>query len=296
MSSSATPPSPPRAELEEILRTAIDAARAGGRTTLEYFRRAVPVEQKPDGSPVTVADRASEAAVRESIRARYPDSRIIGEEGGTLAGDPRVTWIVDPIDGTKSFVRGVPLYGVLIGVEVEGVPVVGVAYLPALDEIVHAARGLGCRWNGRPARVSSVEELSEATVLTTSVRAVERRGVPFRRLIAATGLHRGWGDCYGHVLVATGRAEIMLDPSVSVWDNAPFLPILEEAGGRFTDWSGAATIWGSDSLSTNGRLHEGALELLAGASPNPRAEPSRGGPSAGRGRRSPPRRARSRRP
>lgn len=260
-------PARSRDELQDLLDVAVEAARAGGRVALEYFGREFAVETKPDGSPVTPADRASEAAIRERIRARYPDHAILGEEGGASAGEGRVRWIIDPIDGTKSFVRGVPLFGVLVGVEVEGAAVVGVAFLPALGELVEAARGLGCRWNGKPARVSVVDDLADATLLTTSVRGIERRGVPYRRLMDATGLQRGWSDCYGHVLVATGRADVMLDPHVSVWDNAPFLPILREAGGRFTDWRGTETIHGSDSVSTNGRLHERVLSLLSGASP-----------------------------
>ena len=259
------PPTP--AELQELLGVAVEAARAGGRRALEDFGREIPIETKPDGSPVTRADRASEEVIRERIRARFPDHAILGEEGGASPGDHWVTWILDPIDGTKSFVRGVPMWGVLVGVEVAGAPVIGVAFLPALGELVEAAQGLGARWNGRPARVSSIDDLGQATLLTTSVRAIEQRDVPFRRLIDATGLQRGWGDCYGHVLVATGRADVMLDPHVSVWDNAPFLPILREAGGRFTDWRGTETIHGADSVSTNGRLHERVLELLSGASP-----------------------------
>lgn len=254
-------------DLSELLRVAIDAAREGGRRTLEYFGREFRVETKPDGSPVTAADRASEEAIRDVIRRRFPAHSIEGEESGSEPGDPRFVWIIDPLDGTKSFVRGVPLYGVLVGVEVDGRASVGVAYLPALDEIVEAARGLGCRWNGRVARVSAVDRLADALLLTTSVRALERRGIPFGRLIEASGLQRGWGDCYGHVLVATGRAEAMLDPHVAPWDNAPFLPILEEAGGRFTDWKGRPTIRSPDCLSTNGRLHDRLLELLHDARP-----------------------------
>jgi histidinol-phosphatase len=261
------PEAPSERELRELLRLAIDAARAGGRRSLEYFGSDLHPETKPDGSPVTAADRASEAAIRECIRARYPDDVIVGEEGGTNGTDRRVTWIVDPIDGTKSFIRGVPLYGVLIGVEVGGEPAVGVALLPALNELVEAAAGLGCRWNGTTAHVSSTSSLAESTLLTTSVRAVERRGVPFRRLVEATGLQRGWSDCYAHVLVATGRADIVIEPVMSVWDNAPFLPILREAGGRFTDWQGRDTIHGPDAVGSNGRLHDQVLELLRGASP-----------------------------
>ncbi len=211
---------------------------------------------------MTRFDRASEAAIRRVIRARWPEHRILGEEGGETGTDPRVRWVVDPIDGTKSFVHGVPMFSVLIGVEVDGRPVVGVIHLPALGETVEGAVGLGCRWNGRRAHVSGIGTLAEAMLLTTSVRAVEQRGVPFRRLWEATASQRGWSDGYGYALVATGRAEVMLDAGMSPWDAAPLVPILAEAGGRFTDWKGSTTIYGGDGVGTNGRLHAAVLRLL----------------------------------
>jgi histidinol-phosphatase len=248
--------------LHEFLGVARAAARAGGARTLEYFGRRLLPDVKKDGSPVTIADRQSEAAIREVISAAYPDHTILGEEGGLDAKKPGVRWIVDPLDGTKSFIHGVPLYGVLVGVEIAGVPQVGVIYLPALQELVEAASGLGCRWNGEPARVSEVADLGAATVLTTSVRGLEEAGVPFRKLAAASRIQRGWGDCYGYALVATGRADVMIDSGVQIWDAAPLLPILEESGGRFTDWEGTPTIVGKNAVGTNGRLHDAVLKIL----------------------------------
>ncbi len=248
--------------LGALLDVARTAARAGGRRTLESFGGRVPAETKDDGSPVTPSDRAAEDEIRRVIRRAFPGHTIVGEEGGEAPGDPNFRWIIDPIDGTQSFIHGVPLYAVLVAVEVAGRPSVGVIHLPALDETVEAAVGRGCRWNGRTAHVSAIGDLRDATVLTTSVRALESRGVPFRRLASATHTQRGWGDGYGFALVATGRADAMVDVGLKVWDSAPLLPILEEAGGRFTDWHGEATIDAEDVLGSNGAVHAALLKLL----------------------------------
>lgn len=220
------------------------------------------MEQKGDGSPVTVADREAEAEIRRVISTRYPEHGVVGEELGESKPEASIQWIVDPIDGTRSFVRGVPLYGTLIGVEVEGEPVVGVVYLPALDEMVAAARGLGCTRNGRACRVSAVDLLDEALLVVTSETDARRRSGAYSALVERTALQRTWGDCYGYVLVATGRAEVALDPYMNVWDCAPLWTILEEAGGRFSTWSGERTIRGGDAVATNGLLHDAVLGVL----------------------------------
>ncbi len=160
------------------------------------------------------------------------------------------------------FVAGVPLYGVLVGVEVRGEPAVGVVYLPALDEMVAAAAGLGCARNGRPCHVSSTDRLEDALLVTSSVSACQARSGAYDRLAAATRLERTWGDCYGYVLVATGRADVMLDPEMNPWDCAPLLPILREAGGHFADWKGTPTIWGGDAFATNAPLFEPVRDIL----------------------------------
>jgi histidinol phosphatase-like enzyme (inositol monophosphatase family) len=248
--------------LPDLLSVATEAAYLGGRRTLAYFNTGVAVEMKTDDTPVTCADRESERIIRDRIRRTFPDHTVMGEEGGTEEGDPDYRWIIDPIDGTKTFIRGVPLYGVLIGVEVRREPAVGVVYLPALDEMVSAATGHGCHWNGRPAHVSEISTLEEAAVMVTSVRSTMARSDVYERLAAATKFQRTWGDCYGYVLVATGRAEAMLDAAVNPWDCAPLLPILQEAGGQFTTWAGEATIWGKDGVGTNAALHRPVLEIL----------------------------------
>ena len=254
---------PPTAEVRELLDFALELARAAGDHTLRYFGHLVDHAAKSDGSPVTVADREAEALMRERIAQRFPDHGVLGEEFGETHPGARVRWILDPIDGTRSFMRGVPLYGVLVGVEVDRVAAVGVVHFPPLRETVAAGSGLGCTWNGQPCRVSTVARLSDALVLTTDPKALAR-DPGWTALQERAGTVRGWSDCYGHALVATGRAEVMLDPVMHSWDSAPFLPILAEAGGRFTNREGVETIHGGSAVSSNGMLHQDVLEALAG--------------------------------
>jgi histidinol-phosphatase len=248
--------------LEDLRSVAIEAAYLGGRRSLAYFNAGIEVELKSDQTPVTVADREAEQVIRRRIRQVYPTHSLFGEEWGEDKGDPDYKWIIDPIDGTKTFIRGVPFYGTLIGVEVKGQPAIGVAYMPALDEMVSAATGLGCLWNGRPARVSTVADMGKAAVMCTDVRSARKRSGAFDVLAERTLIQRTWGDCYGYVLVATGRAEVMVDPAMSPWDCAPFLPILREAGGHFCTWQGEPTIWGKDAIATNDALYESVLEIM----------------------------------
>ncbi len=263
----------PKSELKDRLLLAYDAALAAGRVTLEYFGRAdLEVDRKADLTPVTAADRAAERELRRVIAAAYPRDAILGEEFGETPGGSGYRWILDPIDGTKSFIQGVPLYGTLVAVEREGRGVVGVIHLPALRETVFAARGLGAHWvqgneDPCPARVSAVPSLAEGLFLTNSITAYgdgpRRRA--FDALIAAARLTRGWGDCYGYALVATGRAEVMVDPKMSVWDAAALQPVLEEAGGTFTDWKGEPTIHGGEGLGTNGAVLDEVLLITRAA-------------------------------
>jgi histidinol phosphatase-like enzyme (inositol monophosphatase family) len=252
--------------LRELLDVAVDAAYLAGRRTLAYFNTGVRSDLKADRTPVTIADREAEQVLRARIARDFPHHAILGEEQGETAGSAgdEYRWILDPIDGTKSFVAGVPLYGVLVGVEVRGAPRVGVIYLPALGDMIAAADGLGCAWNGRPCRVSSVDRLEDALLLTSSISSCQKRSDAFDRLAARTRLQRTWGDAFGYALVATGRAEVMLDPSMNPWDCAPMLPILREAGGRFADWTGAPTIHGPDAFAANDALYEPVLDILRG--------------------------------
>jgi histidinol phosphatase-like enzyme (inositol monophosphatase family) len=250
--------------LSSLLEFAQEAAWQAGKVTLSYFGTGVVPELKSDQTPVTIADRQAEQRLRAMIEARFPDHAILGEEYGETRRGAQYRWILDPIDGTKSFVQGVPLYGVLIGLEREGVPVLGVCNLPALGEMVAAAQGLGCTLNGRRATTSTVTDLSSAVMLATDVDSFSEHGRDdvYYELEGVTRFTRTWGDCYGHILVATGRAELMLDPVMNVWDCAALLPILQEAGGTFTDWDGNATIHGPNAISTNGRLYDEIMTLV----------------------------------
>jgi histidinol phosphatase-like enzyme (inositol monophosphatase family) len=250
----------------DLLDFAVSVAWQAGKVTLEYFHTKLTTEIKPDESPVTIADRRTEQTIRELIATKFPDHSIVGEEYGEQTGIAQYRWIIDPIDGTQSFIRGVPFYGVLIGIEHYDETVAGVVNYPALGEMLYAARGEGCYWNGTRAAVSTVSKLSDAMFLTTGPELFyqSNRGGAFERLSKATQKQRTWGDCYGYGLVATGRADVMVDPIMHVWDCAPLLPILAEAGGKFTDWKGTATIHGGDSIATNGLIHDQVMKLLPG--------------------------------
>jgi histidinol phosphatase-like enzyme (inositol monophosphatase family) len=243
---------------------AIDAAWQAGQLTLAHFQTGVAVERKADESPVTVADRGAEELLRRLIESRFPGHAVVGEEFGETDRDSTYRWILDPIDGTRSFVRGVPLYGVLVSLEIGGEMVVGVVHFPALGEMVAAARGEGCRWNGRVARVSDVSRLDQALVTYTdsAAFALHGRAAVWARIQQAAHTVRGWGDCYGHCLVATGRAELMIEPIISSWDGAALVPILREAGGTYTDWNGDVTIYSGQAVSTNGALFDQVMEII----------------------------------
>jgi len=254
-----------RTEVRELLDFATELAQEAGDLTLRYFGNVIEHDAKGDGSPVTIADREAEQLIRARVEARYPEHSILGEEYGESNAGARVRWILDPIDATRSFMRGVPLYGVLIGIEVEGEAVVGIAHFPPLREMVAAGQGLGCTWNGKPCKVSDVDAVEQAVVTTTDVERLLSRplGPGWRRVQQQVAFSRTWGDCYGHALVATGRIEAQVDPVMAPWDAGPFLTIATEAGGKFTTLDGHATIHGGSGVSSNGRIHDWLLEELA---------------------------------
>jgi histidinol phosphatase-like enzyme (inositol monophosphatase family) len=251
-------------ELKELLQFAVELARGAGDITLQYYRKQPETSTKSDGSYVTIADRQAEGYLRKQIAAAFPDDGVLGEEEGESIGRSGRRWIVDPIDGTFAFVHGVPFYGVLIALEIDGEMSVGVVNMPALGEVVSAAKGIGCFLNGEPARVSATRELKDALLLSTDFAACARYGFgpAAERLQVRAKTSRTWGDCYGYVLVATGRADVMLDPVMNLWDCAPLLPIMEEAGGTFTDWRGKRTAAGGNAVATNGHLFEEVMTLI----------------------------------
>ncbi|MEE8441312.1 MAG: inositol monophosphatase family protein [Spirochaetia bacterium] len=262
------------AQRREYLDFAREIAREAGQVTLAYFRRDLETETKADRTPVTIADRESETLLRRRIRSRYPNHGILGEEEGLTAGRDDLTWVLDPIDGTKSFVLGVGQYAVLVALVSsrytgEGpLPAsaveVGIIYVPPLDEMVSAARGLGATWhNGvheAPARVSGIDSLKTARIGTTDFADLARREPSiFAGIVESGAMTRTWGDAYGYMLVATGRYEVMIDPIMNPWDIGPLPVIIAEAGGRFTDLSGDGGL-GASGIASNGVLHD---ELLA---------------------------------
>jgi histidinol phosphatase-like enzyme (inositol monophosphatase family) len=254
-----------------LLDEAVALVRAAGELTLEWFRNeALAVEHKGDGTPVTQADKAAERLLREELARRFPDDAVIGEEEPSSAGTSGRTWVIDPIDGTKSFTHGVPLYSNLLAMYDDEGCAIGVINLPALGETVYAGRGLGCFADGQSARVSTRATLAGGCVCTSGLgpwtspqlAAIKRAGP----------LLRTWGDGYGFALVATGRIEAMVDPRVAVWDLGPMPVILREAGGRYSDMTGSDNVTldvdvVASSVATNGLVHDELLEVLAAQTP-----------------------------
>jgi histidinol-phosphatase len=249
-----------------LLEAVQEASRIAGKVAVRHYRTALEVDSKADGSPVTIADRQAESAVREWITRWFPDDGIEGEELGIVRPEAKRRWVVDPIDGTKTFVRGVPLWGTLIAVVEREQVLAGAAFFPVVNEIVAAAPGEGAWWNGSRCAVSSVDRLDRALVLTTDTRfrGDDAKRAEWHRLSERAGITRSWGDCYGYLLVATGRAEVMVDPVMAPWDSAALQPIIEEAGGVFTDWSGKRTALGGSAIATNAALADETRASIRG--------------------------------
>jgi len=253
--------------LQPYLDFATDLAYRAGRITLGYFNVGVRPDYKADDTPVTAADRAAETFIRGELEKAYPGHAILGEEfGENAAQGSAMRWIVDPIDGTKSFMRGVPLYGVLIGLEIEGIVRVGAAYFPGTDEMLSAADGEGAWWNGRRAHVSQEANLDRAWVCYTNVRNMAKygRAGAWERINTSAYASRGWSDAYGYLAVATGRAEVMLDPIMATWDCGPFPVIFREAGGYFGSWDGREGHLHGEALACNSVLLPEILRLIKG--------------------------------
>ena len=251
--------------IQELHDFAREVARTGGRTTLDWFSRSdLAIETKSDDSPVTIADRTTETVIREAVTRRFPDHAVVGEEhGGTISGTG-LEWVIDPIDGTKTFVRGVPLYTTLVAVLHDGVPVVGVIHAPATGEMVSAASGCGARdERGRPIRVSTVQDLGASWYGTTDPADFYRRHPAFSTaLLAHCHAARTWADAYGYMLLARGAIDLMIDPILAPWDVAPLGVIVREAGGVFTDFAGKEEKLGTSAIaSANETLHRSVLEL-----------------------------------
>ncbi len=243
---------------------AIEAARRAGEVALRYFDNDVAVEWKADESPVTVADRETETLLRDTLTKAFPGDGFLGEEYGDTPGTSGYRWIIDPIDGTRSFVRGVPLWATLVGLEYKGEQIAGVTHLPALGQTYHALRGNGAFRDSKRIHVSNVVDLAQAHLYYSSLSWFVKAGKrdTFLDLCGKTERQRGFGDFYGFVLVAQGSGELMVEHGVHAWDVSALVPLIEEAGGRFSDWNGRVDIYSPDVLVSNGKLHETALALL----------------------------------
>lgn len=245
-------------------------AWSAGQVTLKHFQKeSLTFEQKADRSPVTIADRECETYLREEIKRGFPDDGIVGEEFGETEGSSGYRWILDPIDGTKSFITGVPLFGTMVAVEKDGQALIGAVYIPGLDEGVFASVGHGC-WHQKGshapqrASVSNCSQLENATVVTSEVETFAERdsAAVYERLADTAYFARTWGDCYGYMLVATGRVDLMIDPILNIWDAAAVQPIINEAGGKFSDWDGRERIDSGDAVGSNGHIHADVLNLI----------------------------------
>lgn len=245
--------------LEEVVVRAGDAA-------MQHFRQGVTPEKKPDRSPVTAADREVEHAIRDHVLAEYPQAEFFGEETGRHGDNPGLRFIVDPIDGTRAFIRGLPTWSVLVGIEADGVPVAGIAYMPAAGDLFAAVQGNGATHNGAPVRVSNVTPLADATVTHGCLQQFTEGGVgdALVRLANACDSARGFPDFDGYRQVLLGRSDAMVDPGVKPYDICAPAVLIREAGGRFTSLQGEETIYGGSAIASNGAIHDELVAALSG--------------------------------
>ena len=257
--------------MDEILSTAIEAAKAAGEIARHYFRTNLSVETKADRTPVTRADRECEARITEILSTHFPDHGFLGEELGERPGNIDARWIIDPIDGTKNFIRGIPFFATLIALEEAGEITAGVMYAPALDDLLYARKGQGAfvqsaSENARRVHVSDVEQLPDAMLIHGGLNDLKTRPCwqPFLSLVDATSRQRGFGDALGHSVVICGQAEVTLEPEIKPWDVAPTKILVTEAGGRYSDFAGNPSIYTGTAVISNGRVHDEVIAILQG--------------------------------
>jgi histidinol phosphatase-like enzyme (inositol monophosphatase family) len=252
--------------MDEILVVAIDAAKAAGEIALHYFRTNLTVETKADRTPVTRADRECESRIVELLGARFPEIGFLGEEHGERPGQGNARWIIDPIDGTKNFIRGIPFFATLIALEEEGEVTAGVMYAPAINDLLYARKGRGAFANGQSVRVSDVHELRDAMLIHGGLQDLKTRPCwpSFLQLVDGTARQRGFGDALGHSIVIRGQAEVALEPEIKPWDVAATKIIVTEAGGRFSDFAGSSSIYAGSAVISNGRVHDQVVDILQG--------------------------------
>ena len=249
--------------MQEFVDFSRQLAQASGDIIRRYFRQGVAVESKADDSPVTIADRRAEEAMREMIMKEYPEHGIIGEEFGEHNAQAQYQWVLDPIDGTKSFISGTFLFGTLIGLMRDGQPIVGAINHPVTSHMLIGA-GSETRLNGEIVSVSERAHLSDSVMLYTDYLDVGKYqdGDAFQRLMGKTAFNRSWGDCHGYFLVATGTADIMLDPIMHLWDIVALVPVIRGAGGIITAWDGGPPLSDNGIIAANPALHGQVLRAL----------------------------------
>ncbi|NLO23483.1 MAG: histidinol-phosphatase [Fibrobacter sp.] len=249
-------------EIKELLAIAKEAARIAQVEILKHYQSSFTVEWKADQTPVTIADQKAEALIREYLKQQTPLAGFIGEEFGIENPEAAYQWIVDPIDGTKSFIHGVPLFGTLIALYKKGVPLVSLISLPALNSVLWASKGAGTYLDGQRVQLSTQHQLQDALVLSGTINTIENLGYgeAFKKIRTQARLYRGWGDCYGYYLAASGRADLMFDPVVSLWDIAPLPLLFQEAGGVFSTLSGEKELFDSEGKPVHS-IYEGYTAL-----------------------------------
>ena len=250
-------------ELSEFKNFSKLLAQSSAEIIKMYFRTGVSVESKDDNSPVTIADKKAEEVMRELITKHFPDHGIVGEEFGETNKDAEFTWILDPIDGTKSFICGAYSFGTLIGLLRNGQPILGVYNHPILNDFL-TGDNLETRINGEKTFIRSCSELSNAVLLTTDHLNIEKYQdiEKFEKLIKKVNLYRNWGDCYGYYLLSTGYADIMIDPIMSPWDLLPLIPIIKGAGGVITDYQGNDPVKGKSAVASSPHIHSDIISIL----------------------------------
>lgn len=251
-------------ELESILNTATEIAENAAEIALSYFRQKILIEMKENMTPVTVADKKTEENIRSELSLAFPGFGICGEEFGEEGKEHELVWTVDPIDGTKSFIKGIPLFGTLIGLLQHGEPILGIMVLPALRETYTAAQGLGTYCNGHQLHVSNKTTLESSFVSIGDVDCFEASGHKkgLHRILDKAEFARGYTDCFGHSCVIRGGIDAMIDPVVSVWDIAPLACLIKEAGGEYFGFSGKQTIHESSFITCGPGLKKEILTTL----------------------------------
>lgn len=250
-------------ELKEFKLFAEELAMLSGKLIKQYWRTDVKIENKADESPVTIADKKAEELMRELIMKRYPEHGILGEEFGEHNSESEYKWILDPIDGTKSFICGTVTFGTLIALVKNNEPILGVINQPILNEFLIGDND-SALLNGKAVNVRKCDDLSQAILLGTDYLHIEKyqSKTGFDNLMRKVKYYRMWGDCYGYYLVATGFADIMIDPIMNPWDSLAVIPVIRGAGGKVTDYKGGDAVTGTSMVATAGKIHDDVIRIL----------------------------------